>query len=277
MRRPAQRSRRRADRAAAGHSVATGTGDDFANPLGCGICAPGGVGVTLGTGEAVASVGAAAIVDPGMLVETHAYPAGHYHLGNPGWLAGGSVAWFLGTFSVTSGAEMSALAASVPPGSEGLLFLPALSGAIAPRWEARARGCFYGMTSAHTKAHFARAIFEGTSFAMRDVVDRFAALGLATDSLRVLGGGAASAVWTQLRADVTGIPAESLDECDSSAMGAAILAMVAAGAAPSVRAAVGLLPLNLRHIEPNRGLRMVYNQSYSHYRTLFAALEPMYV
>jgi xylulokinase len=260
-----------------GLPLAVGTGDDFSNPLGCGICEPGTVAVTLGTGEAISALSQTLVIDPEMLVETHAYPAGHFHLGNPGWLSGGAVSWFLKTFAVESAAELSALAASVPPGSEGLLFLPALSGAMAPRWVAAARGAFYGMTAAHTTAHFARAVLEGTSFAMRDVVDRLAALGVRTDRLRILGGGAASQVWTQIRADLTGIPVETFAEADSSAMGAAVLAIVAAGDAPDVRSACMRLSSELGHVEPIAANRMIYDDAYHRYRRLFASLEPMFV
>ena len=201
---------------------------------------------------------------------------GHHHLGNPGWLSGGAVTWFLSTFSVQSAAEMSALAESVPPGSEGLLFLPALSGAMAPRWVASARGCFYGMTAAHTKAHFARAVFEGTSFAMRDVVDRLAALGVTAGRIRLLGGGALSDVWTQMRADLTGTVVEALEEGDSSAMGAAMLAVVAAGDAPDVHTVCARAPLKVRQVDPIPGNRAVYDEAYWRYRALFTALEPMF-
>jgi xylulokinase len=132
------------------------------------------------------------------------------------------------------------------------------------------------MTAAHTKAHFARAIFEGTSFAMRDVIDRLDELGVSTDRIRALGGGAASEVWTQIRADLTGKVVEGLEEGDSSAMGAAALALVAAGDAPDVRSACERADLPLRRVEPISANRAVYDQSYSRYRTLFTSLEPMF-
>jgi xylulokinase len=258
----------------AGIPVAVGTGDDFANPLGCGIAQPGAVAVTLGTGEAISGISDALVLDSERLLETHAYPSGHYHLGNPGWLSGGAVSWFLTTFGVKSAEEMSALAARVPPGAEGVIFLPALSGATAPRWSASMRGGFHGMTAAHGKAHFARAVLEGTSFAMRDVVDRLGALGIA-GSVRLLGGGATSSVWTQIRADLLGRDVEALEECDASAMGAAMLAAVVGGAAPDVGTACARLALPLSRVEANWANRGVYDDAYGRYRRLFDAIEPL--
>jgi xylulokinase len=169
---------------------------------------------------------------------------------------------------------MSALASRVPPGSEGVIFLPALSGATAPRWSASMRGAFHGMTAAHSKAHFARAVLEGTSFAMRDVVDRLGALGIG-GSIRLLGGGAASTVWTQIRADLLGRDVEALEECDASAMGAALLATIVAGAIPDVRTACARLALPLRRVEPDWANRGTYDDAYARYRRLFDAVEPL--
>ncbi len=261
----------------AGLPVAVGTGDDFASPIGCGIVSPGTVAVTLGTAEAISALSSRLVIDPDMLVETHAYPAGHYHLGNPGWLSGGAVTWFLSTFSVADAAAFSALAMEAAPGSEGLLFLPALSGAVAPRWVAEARGAFYGMTASHGKAHFARAVLEGTSFAMRDVIERLRALGVGTDRVHLMGGGAASGPWAQIRADLMQMPVECLKARDTTAMGAVVLALTAAGGAASVADAASRLELPRTVIDPIADNGAVYNDGYARYRRLFDSLEPMFV
>jgi xylulokinase len=260
-----------------GLPVAVGTGDDFASPLGCGIVSTGTVAVTLGTAEAIATLAPRLIVDPDMLVETHAYPAGLYHLGNPGWLSGGAVTWFLSTFGVASAAAFSELATTVPAGSEGLLFVPALSGALAPRWVPQARGTFYGMTAAHGKAHFARAVLEGTSFAMRDVIDRLSALGLSTGLVELTGGGAASGTWAQIRADLLQVPIEIVDARDTTAVGAVVLAVAASGEAPSVAAAASRLRLTRTVVDPVLERSPIYEEAYARYRRLFSSLEPMFV
>jgi len=255
-----------------GLPVAVGTGDDFSNPLGCGVCHPGTVAVSLGTAETVAALAPTPILDPERLVETHAYPGGFHHLGNPGWLSGGAVRWAANLLGITSDAEFSALAAHAPPGCDGVLFIPALTGAMAPKWIASARGSFHGLTAAHSRAHLARAVLEGTAFAMRDVVDRLATLGVATDRLRIVGGGARSRLWCEIRSAVTGRLAEILTSSDASALGAALLALVAAGRSPDIATAAAALPLDLAHIEAAPDGR--YETAYRRYRETFAALQP---
>ena len=256
----------------AGIPVAVGTGDDFSNPLGCGVCRPGTVAVSLGTAETVAALAQSPILDPERLVETHAYPGGLYHLGNPGWLSGGAVRWASGLLGIASDPAFSALAAEAPPGSDGVLFIPALTGAMAPKWIANARGSFLGLTASHTRAHLARAVLEGTAFAMRDVVDRLDSLGVSADRLRIMGGGAKSRLWCEIRSAVTGRAAEILPSSDASALGAALLALVAAGKCPDTATASAALPLDLTAVDTPPDSR--YEAAYARYRETFAALEP---
>jgi xylulokinase len=260
----------------AGIVVAVGTGDDFANAIGAGVVRPGLVSCSLGTGEVIGAISGELLLDGEGLVQTHGFLDESFYLGNPGWLAGGAVTWFLSTFGVDTPAGLSALAASAPPGSDDLLFLPALNGAMAPRWIAGARGAFYGLTSAHGKAACARALLEGCAFAMRDVVDRYAALGLRTDAIRLCGGGARSRVWAQIRADVSQRPVEVLDVADTSPIGAAILAGVATGQSADVAEAASAFPRRLETIDPDPAKAEVYDRGYRRYRTLFDALTPLY-
>lgn len=260
----------------AGIPVAVGTGDDFANAIGGGIVEPGIVSCSLGTAEVVGAVHRSVKIDTGGLVETHGYTGGTYFISNPGWLSGGAVTWFLSTFSVPCPVTLSDLASHAPAGCEGLLFLPALSGAMTPRWNSHARGAFYGLTPFHGTASLARSVFEGCAFAMRDVVDRLDSMGIATDRICITGGGARSQVWSQIRADVTGRPVELPDITDASAMGAAILAGVAAGLWSSVVDATDKLPKPQKLVEPNMSMRAIYADAYGRYRRLFDALEPMF-
>ena len=259
-----------------GLPVAVGTGDDFATLLGCGISSPGTLAISIGTGEIIGALSDKLVIDPDQLVETHAFPTGHFHLGNPGWLSGGAVRWFLSTFSVHDDTEFSALAAQAPPGSDGLLFIPALTGAMAPVWVANARGTFHGLTTAHSKAHLARALLEGTAFAMRDVIDRLTALGVQTGSIRIMGGGSKSHVWMKIRADVMGRAVDVAETSDASALGAAIIAAVVAGIYPDLRSATAALKISRHTIAPDRGKYDLYNEAYGQYRKLFAALLPLY-
>jgi xylulokinase len=260
----------------AGTPIAVGTGDDFSNLLGCGISQAGIVGVSLGTAEAIGTISSKQIFDPGLLVETHAFPDGGFHLGNPGWLGGGSVRWAAQMLGMTE-ANFTEVARDAPAGCEGLTFIPALSGAMAPRWIAEASGTFVGLSLRHGRAHMARAVLEGTAFAMRDVVDRLGTLGVQTDRLRLMGGGARNAIWCQMRCDVSGRPADALTDSDASAMGAAVLAAVAAGSIPDITTGCSALALDLTTFEPDDQPRSAYDDAYAAYRSAFDTLEPYWV
>ncbi len=260
----------------AGLAVAVGTGDDFSTALGAGLISPGHVAVGLGTGEVVGALHATALIDDAGLVETHAYPAGGFFIENPGWLSGGAVVWLMAILGLSSPAQLDELAAASPPGADGVTFLPCLSGAMAPRWRPAARGCFYGLTASHGRAHMARALLEGTAFAMRDVIDHLAALGVRTDDILLLGGGARSRLWSQIRADLMDREVFVPQHVDTSPMGAAMLAAVASGAFPCLADAA----ISGRHdgvtFVPDPGRKPIYDHAYAAYRTLFDALEPVF-
>ncbi len=260
----------------AGLAVAVGTGDDFSNPLGAGVVTGGRAVCTLGTAEVVGAVHDEAIIDPGALVETHGYAGGRFFVENPGWLCGGAVEWLIETCRLADAAELDALAGVVPPGAEKLLFLPALSGAMAPEWIATARGCFYGLTPAHGRGHLARALLEGCAFAMRDVLDRLRQLGISFDSVVLLGGGARSPVWTRIRADLMRLPVERPAAIDTSPIGAAVLAAIAAGIQPDLEAAARCAAADAERIDPDDTAVDVYDEAYERYRELFESLRPMF-
>lgn len=259
-----------------GTPVAVGTGDDFSNPLGAGLVEPGTLACALGTAEVVGALHDRPAIDRRGLVETHGYPGGRYFVENPGWLAGGALAWFVETFRLHDVGELDALAETAPRGAEGVTFLPAMSGAMAPEWIEAARGCFYGITSAHGSAHLARAVLEGCAFAMRDVLERLLEMGVPVGSILLLGGGARSAVWARIRADLTGLPVAVPRIVDSSPMGAAVLASVAAGLQPDLVQAAGRVAGAARRIDPDPSRKPAYDDAHGAYRTLFESLRPMF-
>jgi xylulokinase len=259
-----------------GIPVAVGTGDDMATPLGAGIVAPGDVACVIGTAEIVGALHPTAIVDPGALVETHAYPAGHYYIENPGWMSGGALTWLGALLGEPDPAALDALAAPIAPGADGLAFVPALAGAMTPVWDARARGAFYGLTPAHGRGHVARAVLEAMAYAEADVIDRLAALGVATDRVIVLGGGRRSQLWTEIRADVTGRPHAPATRTDTCAIAAAMLAAVAAEVVPDVAAAAALAPPPGVSVEPRAAHRDAYDAARARALAVFAALRPLF-
>ncbi|HUL09372.1 MAG TPA: FGGY family carbohydrate kinase [Candidatus Acidoferrum sp.] len=260
----------------AGIPIAVGTGDDFSTPLGAGLLTPGWIAVVLGTGEVVGTVHSRPTLDDSALVETHAYPGGAYFLENPGWLSGGAVAWLCELMGLDGFGSLDEAAASAPPGADGVTFIPALTGAMAPEWNAAARGCFYGLTPSHGRPHLARALLEGCSFAMRDVVERLRTMGAETGGLVLLGGGARSRLWAQMRADVTGLRIQVPHRVDASPVGAAMLAAVAAGLVADLRSAGKLAQGAVAPFAPQAANRDAYEVAYARYRRLFDSLRPMF-
>ena len=260
-----------------GTPVAVGTGDDFATPLGAGIVRPGPAVCVLGTAEVVGALCDRAAIHPDGLVQTHGYVTpGTYFIENPGWLAGGAVAWARRLLGAADDQELYAWAAAAPPGSGGVTFLPALAGAMAPEWNAGARGCFYGLTAAHERGHLARAVLEGCAFAMRDVVDRLVALGVPADPVVLVGGGSRSRVWAQIRADLLGRPVEVSRVADACPLGAALLGAVAAGVTSDLAGAAARVAGARDAIDHDPKAKRAMDDAYGRYRALFDALRPLF-
>jgi len=257
-----------------GTLVAVGTGDDFATPLGAGVTAPGPIVCAIGTAEVVGALATTPILDryaAEPMVETHAYPTGAFFVENPGWLSGGAVRWAVRMLGLADDAALDALAATAPPGAGGVTFIPALAGAMTPVWRPHARGTFHGLAAGHDRSHLARAVLEGIAFACRDVVDRLAALGLATDRVLLLGGGSRSRVWSQLRADVLGIVHQVAASFDTCPIGAAMIATVTAGIHRDLATAAGLVPPPSDAFIPGGSVE----EPYQRYRRLVAQLAPL--
>ena len=258
--------------------VVVGTGDEHAACLGAGAIRPGIVVDITGTAEPVATAALTPVLDPEGLVETHAHAdARAWLVENPGFVSGGSVSWFRASMGNDQPADAldAAAQAACGPGADGVTFLPTLSGATAPRWNDSARGVFAGLSLHHDRRHLYRALLEGCTFALRDVVDQLDAIGLGAEELRVVGGGARSPMWLQMKADVTGRPVRTLACDEATAMGAAMLAMVGGGLIPDLDAAVDqVVAVRAERYEPDPTTRSAYDDAYGRYRTLFDAIEP---
>jgi xylulokinase len=165
-------------------------------------------------------------------------------------------------------------AASVPPGADGVTFLPYLQGERTPHRDAALRGAFFGLSLAHTRAHMTRAVLEGVCFAMRDSVEILRGLGLSPAELLLTGGGARSPFVRRLQAAVYGLPVTTVNREEGPAYGAALLAAVGAGAFPDLAAAARatLVRAPLEHPEP--GARAAYEAPYARFRALAPAARP---
>ena len=272
-----------------GTVVAVGCGDEMAATLGAGVFEPGEVCDVVGTAEPVCAASSEPREDPTMLVECHPHAdPDAWLLENPGFVSGGNLRWWRDQFApIERGAEAEGLgdaydllsqeAERVPPGAEGLIFLPCMQGAMAPEWNGAARGVFYGLTLAHSRAHMTRAILEGSAFALRDIVEAMSNAGLGVRRLTIVGGGAKGPLWRQIKADVTGLPVRVPTSVETTATGAAILAAVASDVHATVTDAVQAFVAYRRDEHaPDPERREAYDDAYRRYRDLYDALRPVF-
>ena len=255
-------------------AVVVGTGDEHAASVGAGAIEPGVVVDVTGTAEPVTTVAFDPVRDPLALVETHGHAVpGSWLVENPGFVSGGSTLWLAtGLLGVPQG-EVFERARQAPPASEGVLFLPALSGSTAPRWNDSMRGAFLGLGMNHTSAHAARAVLEGCAYALRDIVDRLEALGLGHGEVRIVGGGARDDLWAAIKADVLGRPVRRVLTEEATAVGAAMVAGVGAGVFGDFAAASVAVHLDPMTIDPDPAANQQYAEAYGRYRSAFDAVE----
>ena len=270
-------------------AVIVGCGDEMAATLGAGVYAPEEVCDVVGTAEPVCAVSTRPREDQTMLVECHPHAdPSSWLLENPGFVSGGNLRWWRDELCpVERDAEargqgdaydlLTAPAAQVPAAAEGLIFLPCMQGAMAPEWNGAARGVFYGLTLAHSKAHMTRALLEGSAFALRDILEAMRAAGLEVQRLTIVGGGAKGSLWRQIKADVTGLPVRVPTSVETTATGAAILAAVGAGLHGSVaEAAQAFVSYRPGEQAPDPERREIYDAAYARYRELYFALKPVF-
>ena len=273
---------------AAGTPVAGGGGDQAAGAVGSGIVESGVVSSTVGTSGVVFAYSDTPATDPKLRVHTfcHAVP-GKWHTMGVVLSAGGSLRWLRDTFfqpegvvARTTGDDpytlMAAGAATVPPGSEGLIFLPYLTGERTPYPDANARGTFFGITLRHKRQHFARAVFEGVAYALNDTFQIFEEIGVPVSQVRASGGGAKSPFWRQIHADVTGHPHGTLSVDEGPALGAALLAAVGTGAYPTVAEACHAAIQTVSETAPDPQAHAEYAKYYGVYRALYPALKEQF-
>jgi xylulokinase len=260
----------------AGTPVVGGGGDQAAQAVGVGAVEAGIIALTLGTSGVVFASTAAPFIEPEGRLHAfcHAVP-GRWHLMGVMLSAAGSLRWYRDTLA--PGVDFDELlgpAAAIAPGSEGLLFLPYLTGERTPHPDPLARGAFVGLTVRHTQPHLTRAVLEGVAFGLRDSFELIKSAGLeAIKQVRVSGGGAKSALWRQILANVFNAELVTVNTTEGAAYGAALLAGVGAGAWPDVDAACQSAVTVTGSAEPQSDQVQKYSQSYALYRDLYPALK----
>jgi xylulokinase len=259
----------------AGIPVAAGGGDNAAAAVGTGIIRAGVVSSSIGTSGVLFAHAESFAPDPSGRLHAfcHAVP-GAYHLMGVTLSAGGSLRWWRDAVATDSDyTALAEMAASVPAGAEGLLFLPYLSGERTPHMDPDARGAFVGLTLRHTHAHMVRAIMEGVVFSLRDALEIMRALNVQADEVRATGGGGRHPLWLQLQADIFNTPIYRTTAEEGPAYGAALLGGVAAGVFPDVPAACERVTLRDEVTMPDPQRVALYDERFAAYGQLYGALK----
>ena len=223
--------------------------------------------------------------DPRLILGYHVIP-GKWLLQGGTVGGGGVMRWFEQEFAdyermlaketgESSLNQLNALASKVAPGSDGLVFLPYMSGERSPIWNPDAKGVFYGLDFSKTKGHMVRACMEGVAYSLKHNLDVAKEAGASVTLLRAMGGSANSLLWTQIKADITGIPIAVSSSDTATTLGAAILAGVGTGYYASYDEAVSLTVHETRRHQPDPDKKQAYDKNYEIYRKLYPALEQL--
>ncbi len=269
-----------------GTPVVAGAGDQAAQAVGTGIVRQGLVSATIGTSGVVFAPVDAVHVDLGGRLHAfcHAVP-GRWHVMGVMLSAGGSLRWLRDSLRHEAWFEdgrdpyevMCEEAAGVPPGTDGLIFLPYLTGERTPHADPHARGAFVGLTLRHHRAHLVRAVLEGVAMGLRDSLELIRGTGLSVTEIRVSGGGARSSLWRQILADLFRTEVVTVTVTEGAAYGAALLAGVGGGVFGSAEQACDAAIAIRDRVVPDPASVERYEQAYRVYRALYPALrEPMY-
>jgi xylulokinase len=256
-------------------NVIAGGGDQPVQAIGSGIVRAGRCSVTIGTSGVIFAQGDRHLEHPEGLLHSFCHSVrGQWYLMGVMLSAGGSLQWLRNTFRELADVDYTTLcdmAASAPPGSEGLSFLPYLTGERCPYNDPHARGGWIGLTQRHTLAHLVRAVLEGITFGLNDSLQLMREMGMTIDAVYASGGAVRSALWRQMLADVFGVPVITTNAVEGGAFGAALLAAAGSGAFKNVCEASDQLIRQTGITEP-KGVT-AYASSYEIYRGLYPALK----
>ncbi|QJU55127.1 FGGY family carbohydrate kinase [Herbiconiux sp. KACC 21604] len=267
--------------------VCTGALDQACGAIGAGNFVPGGFSENTGAAIALCATIEAPRLDPSGAMPCHYHALPDTYMFHTFTSGGIILRWFRDQLSESvvsdaarSGddgyARLGELAAETPPGADGLMMLPYLQGAMAPENNDDASGVLLGLSLQHTRGHVVRAIFESVAFVVRRNVDVMRQLGVPIDRVRALGGGARSAVWKQIEADILGLPVVTMAQLDAGALGAAVLAGVGSGHWGSVAEATESMVREARVFEPDASRAALYDDKYELFQSAYRDLLPTF-
>jgi xylulokinase len=260
---------------AEGTPVVGGAGDNAAAAVGTGVVTDGSAFATIGTSGVVYAHSDKIAIDPLGRVHTFccAVP-GAWHVMGVMQAAGLSVQWFRNNLAADmSYAELDRLAEKVPVGADRLIYLPYLMGERTPHLDANCRGVFFGLSARHGRAEMVRAVMEGVSYSMRDGLEILKGMGTDISRIYACGGGAKSAFWRQMLADVFGVAARTVECTEGPALGVAVLAAVGAGIYPTVPEACRAMVHDRDELMPDAEKHARYDEFYRVYTGLYPKLK----
>jgi xylulokinase len=261
-----------------GIPIVGGGGDQAAGAVGMGCVSPDKIGVTVGTSGVVFAPLAQYAYEPEGRLHAfcHSVP-GQWHFMGVMLSAAGSLQWYRDALAPdVPFNQLLQEAETVEPGSDGLLFLPYLTGERTPHPDPTARGAFVGLTTRHTRGHMTRAVLEGVAFGLKDSFSLIANAGLPEQfEVRISGGGAKSPIWQQVIADILGAPLVNVNTAEAGAFGAAILASVGVEHFPDVQSASQHLITTGEVVQPSSNKEQ-YPEWYVRYQSLYPALKPFF-
>ena len=267
--------------AATGLSIGTrvvgGAGDQPAQALGCGIVKPGLCSVTVGTSGVVFAQADLHIRHPDGLLHAFCHSVrDQWYLMGVMLSAGGSFQWLRDTLSAhgeISFDQLTGLAGDVSAGSDGLIFLPYLSGERMPYDDPLARSGWIGLTQRHSLSHMVRSVMEGITFGLCDLLQTIRSLGTEIQSIYASGGASESQLWRQMLADVFDAEIVTTNATQGAAFGAAMLAGIGVGAFKNAAAAADATIVMTGSTEPDQQTHAVYESAFDLYRSLYPQLK----
>jgi xylulokinase len=265
--------------------VVGGAGDCAGGAVGNGIVERGVLSTSIGTSGVMFVHCDEVKIDPAGRVHTFCHAVrGKWHIMGVNLSAGGSLQWFRNELCKVDAEQarkkkteiydlLTKEAEAVRAGSEGLFFLPYLSGERTPHADPDARGCFVGLTLAHTRGHMVRAIMEGVTYSMRDSLAIIEGLGVPARQIRASGGGSRSPLWRQIQADVFGRKVVTINTEEGPAYGVALLAAVGAGAFKNIQEACSATIRVVKETAVQRPAKNYYDRAFPVYQQLYRSLK----
>ena len=250
--------------------VAAGAGDNAAAAVGTGCVNAGDCNVSLGTSGTVFIASDKFVQPSNNALHSFAHANGRYHLMGCILSAASANKWWIEDIL---GAGYDLPGAEALLGSNPVMFAPYLTGERCPHNDVGVRGAFVGLSPQTTRLHMSLAVLEGVAFALRDCLELARSCGIAVRASSVCGGGARSALWQRIIANVLNVELSTLKTEQGPAYGAAMLAMVACGEYADVASAAAAIVSKRPSVTPEKGLAAAYDERYKKFRALYPALK----